>query len=193
MAQINLLKQNNNNGLLASFSPKMLTIIFGVVFLCILGYYGFLFFQDRQINSQINDVSAEIESVHQKALAVKEKDELYTRQQQVKSLKELLPSHLYWSQFFEPLARATLKNAKYSAIKITPPNAVSLTVAVPSLEDMDKYLQVFDNADLNKYFSNVRIGGYNKIQGDTATSTQQIQFSVQMNFNPEIMNYKKAK
>lgn len=186
MAQINLLKQNTDGGVFKQFSPKILVQVLAGVLIILLGYYGFLFFQSKSTDNKIGETQRQIENYRQDALNVPNKEELFVRQQQIKSLKELIGGHLYWSQIFKPLAEVTLKNAKYSSIKVTSANSINLNVKVPSLADLDKYTQVFNLPEINKNFSNIRIGSYSKSQNATSTS---IQFSVQMDYNPQLLIY----
>jgi cell division protein FtsL len=189
VAQINLLKQNTRSNPLAQFSPKIAVQIMVVVFLALVGYYVFLFFQLNKINSDTQDMAREIQAAQQLAISNPNKDELFVRQQQIKNLKDLIAGHLYWSQIFEPLADVTLKDARYSSLKVTLPNSLSMSVKVKDLEELDKYLQVFNLPDFNKNFNNVRIGSYSKTQSATSTD---IQFSVQMDFNPSLLVYKQS-
>ncbi len=186
MAQINLLKQNTTGGDIGKNVPKILVWVLLIVLVLLLGFYGWLFFSSKSIDSKIAAAQIQINNDNQAALAPKGRDELLTRQQQLQSLSALIASHVYWSQLFKPLAAATLKNASYSSLTVGTGKDLTLNVTVPTLEDMDKYMQIFNLPEFNQNFSNVRIGGFSKVQGKNSTS---IGFQVKMQYDPKIIQY----
>ena len=121
----------------------------------------------------------------QKALDMSGRKELLVRQQQLKSFNDLVASHLYWSQLLPHIAQATYNKATYSNLKVATNGDLSLSVNVPDLSDMDRYLQVFDLPQVNKYFKQVRIGTYHKVQGKNSTT---ISFEVMMQFDQGIIS-----
>ena len=187
MAQINLLKQSTQTHSFIDNTPKILARIFLVVLSLLIIYYLWLFFSSKSIDSQTAKATAKINADTQSALNMKNRDEVLTRQQQVKSLAGLISSHVYWSQLFPELARVTLKTASYSSLKVGLNNDLGLTVTVPSLADLDKYMQIFNLASFNQNFSEIRIGGFNKIQGVNSNS---VQFQVLMKYSPGLIQYK---
>jgi hypothetical protein len=191
--QINLLKQNTStNGLqvLAS-TPKIIVRLLLVVFLAVLAYYGWLFVQSGNITKQSADLQIKMNSEANDAKNVARRDELLTRQLQIQDLQGVVASHLYWSKIFAELARVTLKTASYDTMQITGDGSVSLSAQVPSLLDLDKYLQVFDLPDFNKYFSNVRVSQFSQTQNPT-TGASGIMFQLKMDYDPSLISYTPA-
>jgi hypothetical protein len=186
MAQINLLKQSSTGGDLEKNVPKFLIWVFLVVLVLLLSYYGWLFFESKSIDNKIAAAQTQIQSDSQTALADKGRGELLTRQQQLQSLSGLIAAHIYWSQLFKPLADATLKNASYSSLTVGTDNDLTLSVTVPTLQDMDKFMQVFNLPEFDQNFSDIRIGGFTKSQDKNSTS---IKFEVKMQYNPKIIQY----
>jgi hypothetical protein len=186
MAQINLLKQNSTGGDIGKNVPKYLIWFFLVILALLLTYYGWLFFQSKNIDNKTETAQTQINNDSKAALALKGRDELLTRQQQLESLSGLVNSHIYWSQLFKPLSEATLKNASYSSLTVGTDNDLTLSVAVPALEDADKYIQIFNLPEFYRNFSDVRTSGFSKIQDKNSTS---IRFDVRMLYNPKIIQY----
>lgn len=186
MAQINLLKQSSTGGGLNKDISKILIWVFLVILALLLAYYGWLFFESKNIDNKIGAAQIQINNDNQAALAAKGRGELLTRQQQLRSLSGLIASHIYWSQLFKPLAAATLKNASYNSLTVSSGNNLTLSVTVPTLEDVDKYMQVFDLPQFYQNFSDVNIGGFSKFQDKNSTS---IKFEVKMQYNPKIIQY----
>ena len=186
MAQINLLKQTSNTGNFWSSGPKIFVRLFLLVLLALVGYYVWLYIDLSSTGNQITSEQNKINADQQAALSIPNRDELFTRQQQVKDLESLIGGHVYWSQFFPELAKVTLKNASYSNMSVSTAGDLTLSATVPTLEDLDKYMQVFDQPEFNKNFYDVRIAGFTKIQSKTSTA---VQFSVRMKYNGGIIQY----
>jgi hypothetical protein len=186
MAQINLLKQSSAPNNLWQVVPKFLVKFFAVVLIGLIAYYAWLYFQFKSIENKIEASLIQINSDRQEALNSPQRDELLTRQSQLKYLDGIISQHLYWSQLLPKLANVTLKKAAYVNLNMGSVGKLTLSVNVPTLADMDKYLQIFDLPEVNKYFSDVRIGSYHKVLGKTSES---ISFEVNMQYNPSILQY----
>lgn len=186
MAQINLLKQTAPNRNLGESTPQLLVRIFVGALLLLLIYYAWLLFDSSHVDSQIVQEQAKVNAAKQQALAMQDRNELLTRQQQIQSLQGLIGAHVYWSQLFPELARVTLKTASYSSIRAGEADQISLDVTVPSLADLDKYMQIFNYPQFNQNFNEIRISGYSKVQSQSATS---VQFEVTMQYNPALLRY----
>lgn len=188
VAQINLLKQTNSSP--ASFD-QIITWGFRVCllgFVLLLAYYGWLWNDNRSTSKRI--MSLEQQVTVQKADIAKDKgrQEVLVRQLQLKELGKIIDTHLYWSQLIPELAKVTLKNASYVSIKGLSDGNLTLSVVVPTTEDLDKFLQVFDDTPkFNKYFVNLRIGPINRIQSGDGLSTK---FDIRLNYDPSLLKYK---
>ena len=191
MAEINLLKQTHNYSELGNTVPRILVRVFLVVLGGLIAYYAWLYIDSRNIEGQIISTQAKMNSDQQSAMLNSSRAEVLTRQQQLKLLSSLISNHPYWSQLFPELANVTLKTASYSSLSVgVDGSSVSLSASVPSLQDLAKYMQVFDQPDFNKNFNSVQIGGLSKVAGKNGTS---IQFSVTMKFNPQLIKYNPPK
>jgi hypothetical protein len=186
VAQINLLKQGTAGPSFNGNTPKVLIWFFLGVFLIVLGYYGWLFVESKSLDNKLTAAETQINNDSQAATTLSGRGELFTTQQQLQGLATLISSHVYWSQLFQPLADATLKDASYSSLNVDTTNGLTLSVTVPSLEDLDKYMQTFNLPVYNKNFSNLHIGGFSKVQSGNSSS---IMFQVQMQFNPQLIQY----
>ncbi len=185
MAQINLLKQSAS-GEWQKKLPKILAGIFWVVLASLVGYYIWQFFNFRNLENQVQDVRKKINLDLKSGSDIQNQKEIFTRQAQLKSLADLVSKHVYWSQLMPEVARVTLKTAGYKSLTMGSSGELTINVIVPSLADLDKYMQVFDLPDYNQNFSNIRIGSFSKIQGVTSNS---IQFQAKMDFNQEVIEY----
>ena len=185
MAEINLLKTSTPTTSLWENLSGWLVKILALLVILVIGYYVFLFFKVKSLNKQITDVQDNIQSAKAAALSMPGREEFLTRQAQVKEFATLTGAHVYYSKLLPALAKVTLKSAYYTNLSLTTQGKVSLQVVVPSLEDLDKYLQVFDQPDVVKNFFNVHMSGFSKTQD---SSGKVYVFNVQMDFNPGILS-----
>lgn len=190
MPQINLLKQTRNADSFLAESPKIIVRIFLVILLALAGYYVWLFVDLNKTNNTLAETQSKINADKQKALNIKKRDEILTRQLQLKALAGIINQHTYLSQLMPEVATVTLKKANYHNLSADSSGVLSLDVTVPSIDDMDKYMQVFDLPIFNENFSDIRIGGFNTVQGKDSSS---VHFQVSMKFNPAIIQYKASK
>lgn len=187
MAQINLLKQTTARRPITDTFYRLLLGVFGLALLGVFCYYGWLVFSSYSIDRQLADLRVKMNDESQTALSNPRRNELLTRQLQLKDLNSLVAGHLYWSQIFPVLAKVTLKKASYDSVTINPQaNTLSLSAQVPTLADLDKYMQVFNFPQFNKYFSNVRISGFTLVQGMAGSA---VKFNVNMNYDPNLVQY----
>jgi hypothetical protein len=187
VAQINLLKQNTSRRPLAESFYRLILMVFGLAVLAVFCYYGWLVFYASSLNGKMADLQQKMNTESQASLNNPRRNELLARQLQLKDLNSLVAGHLYWSQIFPVLAKVTLKKAAYDNIVINPQTStITLSARVPTLEDLDKYMQVFNLPEFNQYFSNVRISGFTQVQTSTGSM---VTFDVSMDYNPDLVQY----
>lgn len=184
MAQINLLKQPTSKTTLAL--PKVFVWVALFVFVGSVVYYAYLSVLIKKAKAETADFQLKIDSDKQEVLTIPQKDEIFTRQLQLKTLSGLIAKHIYWSQLFPKLASVTFNTATYSALRIGSDNSIVLSGIVPSIEDFDLYLQVFDQPDVYKYFNHVKISSFVKVQNKNTTS---IKFEATIQYDPAIVQY----
>lgn len=187
MAQINLLKTNTSSPGSFHAVNSALVKICAIGVLGVLGYYGYLFFQVTRVEKSIAALQQEVSTEKAQMAAIEGLDELSVRQGQLKEFSSLLDKHYYWSSFFPYLASSTLASTTYTSIRTLSDNSISLTLTVPSISELDRYLQIFNRKEINSYFQNVRIGGINRSFDNSSLS---MKVDVRFDFNPELLKYR---
>jgi hypothetical protein len=183
--EINLLKPKSPREHFLQLSPKILARLLLVLLVAVALYYAWLFFQVKTTAGEVAKIQQANLSSRGEAATTQGRDELLTRLSQLQEADKLISHHLYWSNLLPALARVTLKTASYSNLEAFSDGTVGLTVMVPNLGELDKFLQVFNNPKFNANFYNITIGAFHKIQsGDTAAIT----FDVKLNFNPALLH-----
>ncbi len=188
MAQINLLKQTESSQHSWDIIPKIFARLFLLVLILLVIYYGWTVFSYGQVEKETVATQKKINDDKIAALSIPKRDEVLTRQLQLKTQEGLVSSHIYFSQLFPELARVTLKTASYSSLQAVADGSMTLNATVPSVDDLDKYLQVFDLPKFNENFSDIKIGGFHKASNLPGGSTA-LNFSVRMRFNPAVVQY----
>lgn len=185
MAEINLLKQTDSSKKFLQMLPKFIAGILGIGLVLVLAYYVWLYISAKTVTKEIVDTKLKIEDNLKRASQIGERNELLTRQQQLQELDKLISAYSYWSQLVPALAKVTLKTVRYTKINVTTGNILSLTAIMPDTNELDKFLQVFNQPEFYKNFYNVKIGNIQKMQEGNNTF---IGLEVTMNFNPDLLS-----
>ena len=156
-----------------------------LVILALVGYYVYLLYSIHGQNTTMTNTEQQIQADQQDLSKVSGRDELLTRQQQLKQLMSLVGGHAYWTRLFPALAQVTLNSANFLSIQTLPDGSLSMSGTVPSNEDLDKFLQVFDLPEFNKDFYDVKISSLGKAQ---VGNQLLVQFTVNMKYNPALLS-----
>lgn len=184
MAEINLLQTQSTFHQVKERGKRWLLRIVTLIFVLTLALYGYLFYSDWSGGKAITEHQAVIAEVQSSLENNQKRSELLVRQGQVKSANDILAKHLFWSGLLPELARVSLVSAEYSLIETTAEGDLNLTVTVPTYSDAEKYLQVFDLPEYNKYFSNVRVLSLTRAQQDEILQTT---MRLQLTLNPDLL------
>ena len=182
MPDINLLQTQSSdpgeavNNVARVFARLLLIAVIGVIVA-----YAVLYFIGWRSQSTLDKTNMQVQSRQAETLGNVGREELVTRQEQLKELETLVDQHVYWSYLMPELARVTLQSAQYTNIEANSDGKLTMTVTLPSYQDIEKYLQIFDLPEFNQQFSNVRIVGIEKTQSEGSLQTQ---LTVQLMFNP---------
>jgi hypothetical protein len=168
MAEINLLGASEKpKGLSLSGLVPIANKGLAVLLLIILAYYGFLIYKGSKIVSDTEAVNVEIGELQNKLLNDPNRNELLTRQSQLKDLQRLAKNHFYWSILLKELPKMNLKTASLLNFTANGQAQASLVVAVPSYADLDKFMQVFDRPEVNKTFTDIKIKSVTKTEQES--------------------------
>lgn len=184
MSDINLLDQESGISKIKNKGKQWLSRLVGFILFLLLVFYGYLFYQGWNLNKKITESETKVEEYRSDIQNNKKRQELITRQGQLKSANQLIDKHIYWSALLPELARATLSTARYSNIDAGADGELSLTVTVPSYSDAEKYMQIFDLPEYNKNFSNVRLLTLTKTQEDRQFKTT---MSLELTLSPDLL------
>jgi hypothetical protein len=180
MAEINLLKVPTANQSSMESVWGIVAKILAAFVVVVVAYYGYLYFKIKSINEQITTAQAGIAKAKSDALNMPGRHQFLVRQSQLKEFLSLSGAHVYYSRLLPLLANVTLKTAHYSNFNVSGQGKLTLSVTVPDLKELDKYLQVFNNPEVNKNFYNVRLGGFSK---STTANGEAYNFQIEMDYN----------
>ena len=189
MAQINLLKQNSKNSNIVDIFWSSIVKALVLVVLGIVVFYGTLYFKIKKTTENVSELEQSIQVANKDIGSVQGKEELVTRQAQLKELGIILSKHQYWSQFIPEIAKVTLKSANYVSLEAMSDGSLTLILVVPDMTELDKFLQVFDSPSLNKNFSDLRLGAIGTVQREGKIAYQ---VQVRIKYNTELLKYNSA-
>ena len=175
MAEINLLQKTSSSPTF-SFGHLLTSVVVKVIFLVFLaavGYYGYLFYQVKSTTSQILNVQNDIKKKQDEIRKFEQRDEILTRQGQVKELKELYRTQPVWSRFLPELARFTLRSATFLSINAQAVDGkVNFAAQVPGYAELDKFLGVFDLPEYNRCIADLKLNSISKVQAEDTFETK---------------------
>ena len=184
MADINLLDNPSGASQIRQKGAKFASRIVGLVLLLSLFAYGFLFYRGWSLDNKIAESQTKIDEYKADFKNSDQREELLTRQEQLKNVDQLIDKHMYWSALLPELAKVTLTSAKYTSIQTNSDGILDLSVTFPSYTEAEKYLQVFDLPEYNKNFSNVRVKSLSKTQQDDLLKTT---MNIELTLSPELL------
>jgi hypothetical protein len=185
MADINLLQTpTSQTSTISSRSRVLLARVLMLVLVLIVAFYAWLQYDHWRTGKNIAATQASIATAQADALNNKARAEVVTRQGQLEELDSLLEDHMYWSYLLPELARVTLVSAKYTSIEANSAGTLTMSVTLPSYQDLEKYLQIFDLPEYNKEFSNVKILSINQTQVNNTLGTV---VKLELTFNPKYL------
>lgn len=183
MAEINLLDSQAHSSVIRAQGKLWLLRIVTAAFILVVVSYLVLLVYNLIIDKNINQAKATVAQYQSQFNDNKKREELITRQGQLKNVNQLLSAHRYWSPLLPELARVTLTSAKYTSITVDSKGGLELTVSTPSYSEAEKFLQVFDLPQYNKEFSNVKVMALTKSQdGNLLQTTMRLHLTL----NPDI-------
>ena len=185
MAQINLLKQNTRSNTMWQHWPSFVVKFLALIVVGLVTYYGWIWYQSNQVADAISKENAAITAGQKDLATIPGQEELWTRQAQLKELAVLLGQHPNWTALFPALAKVTLTKAGYLSMNTLPDGSLSLMATVPSMDDLDKFLQIFDLPEVNQNFSNVKLGSISKTQ---VGNSLVIKFDVRLKYSTALLN-----
>lgn len=185
MAQINLLGQESGSSeSVAVKLPVYFVRILVVVFIILLGYWAFLFFQSKITKNNISELQAEIITKQKQLMESGQRKELVKRQGQLAAANSLISEHEYWTKVLPEIARVTLRSARYMSFNVDGTGQAKMVVNVPSYTEMDKFLQAISLDEFNDVFQNVTVTSINKVQQGEA---QLVRFEISVKYNKDFL------
>ncbi len=188
MSDINLLQNPSAQSSVISGRSRVFLarILMFALVVVVLGYVGLKFFSWQNGKTMAQTQTAVV-AAQNEALNDKQRKELITRQGQSKELDSLVKNHMYWSYMLPELAKVTLRTARYTEISTDDQGKLLVTASLPSYEDLEKYMQIYDLPEYNQQFSNVKILSISRQQLNESIQTV---VRLELTFNPEFLKGK---
>ena len=171
MPEINLLgsSQKSKGSVLQNLVP-LLNKVFVVLLVLVMGIYGFLWYRGQADATATNQINDRIGQAQKALLNDPNRNELLTRQSQLRDLDSLTKNHFYWSILLKALPKMDLRSAVLESFTADSQGMATMVVSVSSYADLDKFLQVFNFDDVNKTFGDIQIRSVSKTEQDGVTA-----------------------
>ncbi|MDP2816365.1 MAG: hypothetical protein Q8O19_06775 [Rectinemataceae bacterium] len=151
--------------------------------------YALLNVQEGRITSRTAQIDADILKFKNDILFYKKQEPIMTSiGTRIELVKQLLGTHIYWTNFFTLLEKYTLPDVNYDGISATPSGKLSLSAHGTNFETVSKVLRLLSSPDAAEFVSSVAItGAHQAIASDGAT---RVDFVIELTLNPNLFYYR---
>ena len=148
-----------------------------IALLIFLGTYLFFYFSNRKITSKVEEINNSIIPLEE---AIKQKENaLALYQQRISDFKALLSKHKEMKNVFTFLERNTISTIWFTNFEASG-ESISLKGKSPGFLTIEQQIGVFSSQEEVEKVT---------LSGVTITEEGQIEFSMEISFNPAIFNY----
>ena len=117
----------------------------GLLFITLLVYFGLTLGYEPYLNGQISHLNAQIDA-ESKSISPADETHLITLYSEIANLKNILGSHVEFSQFLSWLEKNTEANVTYSQLSLSNGNQISLTGSAAAEADVNQQIAIFEAA-----------------------------------------------
>ncbi len=166
----------------------------GAVVVCVLVYVGLIFYESN-IEQDVERVEAQIEQVKEEIDNYRSiQSESISLRAKTSAIKDIIDTHVYWSNFFDKLEDHTINNVYYTSFGgDLNSGRINLKAQTKSFLDVGRQLLVFQNA--GNFLSDVLINSAIKSEEKLTTETgeevtkQKVEFSITLDVLPSVFTY----
>ena len=154
------------------------TIIVGI-------FYGFLFFQVKNVELQKNTRSDQITNLEKKILDYEDlNNDISQLGEEIKAIHKLLSFHLYWTNFFQLLEKYTVAEVYYSGLSAGNGGAITLQAVGTDFNSVARQIKVLQQEEALEFVvsADVSSAQYNDSEGN-------IDFDITLVLNPLLFTY----
>lgn len=176
--------------ILGNFEPKkklaQLGMVVGIIALVVGIAYGYMMYRESKIEGDINQLVIEIGSLDQQITALGDvRSEAETLSKQINSVKQIMESHIYWSQFLAYLEKYTLPNVYYKNLAATTEGKITLSATAIDLATLSDQYLIFQNA--SDFVDEVMIeSAVSSLNEDESSNENAVDFNISLEIDPEV-------
>ncbi|NUM25535.1 MAG: hypothetical protein HUU49_02805 [Candidatus Buchananbacteria bacterium] len=168
--------------------PRKLTmsaiLIFVVVLLVVGAYFSITWYQFN-ITKQINDFETEISNLDKQITSAQaSKDAALDLQQRLKTVKDLLDNHVYWTKFFALLEKNTVDEVYFTNFAMTGQDKLVLAAVGKDYESVARQLVAFQEA--TDFVKSVRIDSASTEFDFETGDNFGVNFNINLEFQPGV-------
>ena len=162
----------------------LLTAILGSAFIVGI-FYGFLFFQVKNVELQKNTRSDQITTLEKKILDYEDlNNDISQLGDEIKAVHKLLSFHLYWTNFFQLLEKYTVGEIYYSGLAAGNSGAITLQAVGRDFDSVARQIKVLQQEEALEFVvsADVSAAQYNKANAN-------VEFDITLVLNPLLFTY----
>ncbi|MFA6466233.1 MAG: hypothetical protein WCV71_00005, partial [Patescibacteria group bacterium] len=154
--------------------------------LFVLGiFYGFLFYQAKNIEIQNANRSTQITSIEKQIVDYKDLNESITELgTEIKLIHKLLSLHFYWTNFFQLLEKYTISDVHYAGLTAGSGGALTLQAVATDFDALARQIKVLQQEKASEFVVAVDVASakYNDAAGN-------VEFDMTLILNPSLFVY----
>ncbi|MBI4090721.1 MAG: hypothetical protein HY422_01740 [Candidatus Komeilibacteria bacterium] len=171
-----------------SIIRSLVMAVAGVAALAAISY-ALLNMEESRIKSRSAQIDLEIQKFKNDILFYKQQEPVMTSvSSRIELVKQLLGTHIYWTNFFAMLEKYTLPEVHYDGISATPTGKLSLSAHGTNFETVSKALRLLSSPAAAEFVSTVSITGAH--QASNAEGETQVDFVIELSLNPDLFYYR---
>jgi hypothetical protein len=148
-------------------------------------FYGFLFYQARNIESQKDSRADQITSLELRILDYENLNiEITELGNEIVSVHQLLGFHFYWNNFFQLLEKYTVSEVYYRGLTAGNGGALTLKAIGTDYDAVARQIKVLQKEEAAEFVTSVDVSGasYNELE-------EYVEFDVTVVLNPNLFVY----
>lgn len=160
-----------------------ITLLFSVAIVGI--FYGFLYYQEKQVLAQQANKDQQISDLERQILTYEglNKD-ISTLGEEIKSVHKLISFHFYWTNFFRLLEKYTIEEVQYTGLTAGNGGALTLSAYTDSYDAVARQIKVLQQEEAREFVLDVSVFGATNSEGSDL-----VEFDMTLVLNPMLFVY----
>ena len=164
---------------------KLLLITVFSFLLVIVIFYGFLFYQGKNLEGQKAEEDAQITNLERQIVDYQDlNNQISQLGDEIKNLHQLLSLHFYWTNFFQLLEKYTIDGVYYSGMTAGNGGAMTLEAKATSFETLAQQIKILQQEETQEFVTSIKVSS-----ADYDQEEDEVSFNINIVLNPSLFLY----